>query len=221
METVWCADDAVNFWFCFAGLVPAYPIWSCHCLVPAYPIWSCHCSYHCKEHFKYNANWRYIWIVECFLFLFPDSQVYNIYCPSLGPVGPSRAPANIVERVCVHWLCAGDDQTGGVMAWRFGRLTSKTMQSHGVAIWGQIASYDHENPWHGGVMALWLAVRKPSMTLWKVLSAPGQTWVKSVLHGSFRKAQRGPHAEPCVNRLSGCRVTRALMCLHALQKSFR
>ena len=31
---------------------------------------------------------------------------------------------------------------------------------------------------------------------WKPLSAPGQTWVKSVLHGSFRKAQQGPTRSP-------------------------
>ena len=43
--------------------------------------------------------------------------------PESGPPGPSRAPTDINERayVSVHWLCASDDQTGGVMAWRFVR----------------------------------------------------------------------------------------------------
>ena len=49
------------------------------------------------------------------------------YCPSLSPVGPSRAPSNInvctcvSVCVCVHWLCATEWQSNW---W-----------CHGVAIW--------------------------------------------------------------------------------------
>ena len=57
------------------------------------------------------------------LFTIHELLTKYTYCPSLGPQGPSRAPTDINERayVSVHWLCASDDQTGGVMAWRFVR----------------------------------------------------------------------------------------------------
>ena len=38
----------------------------------------------------------------------------------------------------VHWLYAGDDQTGGAMVWRFGILTGTD---------------DHAKPWRGKSVA--------------------------------------------------------------------
>ena len=69
--------------------------------------------------------------------------------PESGPIGPSRTPTNIIERVsvCLSTGFVPVDQTGGVvMAWQFGRLTGMTMQSLGVAIRWQISRYGHAKP---------------------------------------------------------------------------
>ena len=126
--------------------------------------------------------------------------------PESGPVGPRKAPTNINERVCVcvsvclcaHWLCASDDQTGGVimvMAWRFGRLTGRTMQSLGMH--NSVADCQE---WPCEAMARWChgmvtCCQMARYDSWKPSSTPVS---KSVLGGSFRKAQREPHAKPLV-----------------------
>ena len=102
--------------------------------------------------------------------------------PESGLVEPSRAPTKINERVSVHWLCASDDQTGGVMAWRFGRLTGMTLQSLGVAIRWQIARCDHAKSWHGAVMAWWLAGTQGNLSNFNGdLLSESQVWLVKAL----------------------------------------
>ena len=78
--------------------------------------------------------------VACFCETQKDRRK-GFYCPNLSPVGTSRPPTDKIERVS---LCLPTVfvpvmiKVGGVMAWRFGKLTGMTMQSLGMAIRWQI-----------------------------------------------------------------------------------
>ena len=109
--------------------------------------------------------------------------------------------ARACVRVCVclstGFVPVGDQlQTGGAMAWRFGRLTGMTMQSKALAwqfdgsIW--IARNDHAKSWRGGVFA----VRKPGLTPQSLHLA--KVRVKSALPLFFSKGPaRAPREAPC------------------------
>ena len=98
---------------------------------------------------------RVVWKCQ---FIFYYSFIAWVWA-RLGPGGFLPTLMSVCVCLSVHWLCASDDETSGVMAWWCGRLTGMTMQTLGVAIRWQTAKYDHAKPWHGGVLAWWNAVR--------------------------------------------------------------
>ena len=63
-----------------------------------------------------------------------NGKTPNSITPESGPVG--LLPTLLSVCVCrsVHWLCACHNQTGGIMVWRFCKLTGLTMQSLGVSV---------------------------------------------------------------------------------------
>ena len=114
--------------------------------------------------------------------------------PESGPVGPSRAPANINERVCVCvcvcvsvclsvclsvWLSTGfvpvmimiKRWSHGVVA--IGKLTDWTLQSLGVTIRWQIWPRSHGTvlSWHG--VTCWYPGQTFSFQWWLAVRKPG------------------------------------------------
>ena len=113
------------------------------------------------------------------------------YFPSLGPWGPvGLLPALMSARTCVCVCVCVCVSTG------FVPVTIKPVVS-----WrGDLADCQ---VWPCKAMvrrchSMVTCCQKARNDSWKPLPAPGQTWVKSVLRGSFRKAQRGPHAKRLV-----------------------
>ena len=99
----------------------------------------------------------------------------------------------------------------GVMAWRFGRLTGMPMQSLSVAQFGSrlpgmlMQSHGTVLSWHGDLLvprptfliSMLTCCQKARYDSLKPLSAPGQTWVESVLYGSFERTSGAPREAAC------------------------